>query len=55
MSRIDFIQSKIVSVEKAAQLVASWKLKNEQIVFTNCCFDILHKGHVTYLANAADL
>ena len=55
MSRIDFIQSKIVSVEKAAQLVASWKLKNEQIVFTNGCFDILHKGHVTYLAKAADL
>lgn len=55
MSRIDFIQSKIVSVDKAAQLVASWKLKNEQIVFTNGCFDILHKGHVTYLAKAADL
>ena len=55
MSRIDFIQSKIISVEKAAQLVASWKLKNDQIVFTNGCFDILHKGHVTYLAKAADL
>ena len=55
MSRIDFIQSKIVSVEKAAQLVASWKLKNEQIGVTNGCFDILHKGHVTYLAKAADL
>lgn len=25
------------------------------IVFTNGCFDILHRGHVTYLAEAADL
>ena len=55
MSRIDYIQSKIVSVDQAARLVASWKLKNEEIVFTNGCFDILHKGHVTYLAKAADL
>ena len=55
MSRIDYIHSKIVSVEQAARLVASWKLRNEQVVFTNGCFDIIHKGHVTYLAKAADL
>jgi len=24
------------------------------IVFTNGCFDILHKGHVAYLSAAAD-
>jgi rfaE bifunctional protein nucleotidyltransferase chain/domain len=55
MSRIDYIHSKIVSVEQAARLATTWKLKNEEIVFTNGCFDILHKGHVTYLAKAADL
>ena len=55
MSRIDYIHSKIVSIEQAARLVATWKMKNEQVVFTNGCFDILHKGHVTYLAKAADL
>jgi D-glycero-beta-D-manno-heptose 1-phosphate adenylyltransferase len=27
----------------------------QKIVFTNGCFDILHVGHVTYLAQAADL
>jgi rfaE bifunctional protein nucleotidyltransferase chain/domain len=26
--------------------------KNKKIVFTNGCFDILHKGHVSYLAEA---
>jgi rfaE bifunctional protein nucleotidyltransferase chain/domain len=30
-------------------------LKNEKVVFTNGCFDILHLGHVTYLAEAAAL
>jgi rfaE bifunctional protein nucleotidyltransferase chain/domain len=28
-------------------------MKGDKIVFTNGCFDILHKGHVTYLAQAA--
>jgi len=32
-----------------------WRLKNDKIVFTNGCFDILHTGHVTYLAQAAAL
>jgi rfaE bifunctional protein nucleotidyltransferase chain/domain len=29
--------------------------KNQTIIFTNGCFDILHRGHVTYLAQAASL
>ncbi len=28
------------------------KNKSKKIVFTNGCFDILHKGHVSYLAEA---
>ena len=31
------------------------KNKNKKIVFTNGCFDILHKGHVTYLSEAKKL
>lgn len=30
-------------------------LLGEKIVFTNGCFDILHSGHVTYLAEAKSL
>ena len=26
-----------------------------KVVFTNGCFDVLHRGHVTYLAQARDL
>jgi rfaE bifunctional protein nucleotidyltransferase chain/domain len=44
-----------VSVEDAKRLTALWHLKGDKVVFTNGCFDILHKGHVTYLAKAAEL
>jgi rfaE bifunctional protein nucleotidyltransferase chain/domain len=29
--------------------------KNKTTVFTNGCFDILHKGHIEYLAKASNL
>jgi len=31
------------------------RLKNKKVVFTNGCFDLLHLGHITYLAEAASL
>jgi D-glycero-beta-D-manno-heptose 1-phosphate adenylyltransferase len=31
------------------------QLKRKRFVFTNGCFDILHKGHVTYLEKAKKL
>lgn len=55
MSRINYILHKIADIPTAKQKIATWKLKGEKVVFTNGCFDILHKGHVTYLAQAADL
>ena len=55
MNRLSYVENKICSIENAVQKIAVWKLKGEKIVFTNGCFDILHKGHVTYLAKAADL
>jgi rfaE bifunctional protein nucleotidyltransferase chain/domain len=30
-------------------------MKGETVVFTNGCFDVLHKGHISYLAKASDL
>lgn len=35
--------------------LAVWRLKNERIVFTNGCFDILHLGHIDYLEKARRL
>lgn len=51
----DIIQRKIYSLVELKRQVASWRLKNDKIVFTNGCFDILHQGHATYLAEAASL
>ena len=32
-----------------------WRAKQQKIVFTNGCFDILHHGHLDLLAKAADM
>jgi len=32
-----------------------WRFLENKIVFTNGCFDIIHLGHIDYLAKAADL
>ena len=51
-----FIQSKIVrQKEDLNYTLNQWRFKKKKIVFTNGCFDILHRGHVEYLAKAAEL
>lgn len=42
-------------LEEAAEIVAGWRKEGETIVFTNGCFDVLHAGHVRYLAAAKSL
>ncbi len=44
---------KIVSRLDAANIVGEWRLKGEKVVFTNGCFDLVHRGHVEYLETAA--
>src|SRR5688572_30111320 len=41
-----------VLVQRMANI---WRMKGDRIVFTNGCFDILHRGHVEYLQEAAAL
>lgn len=55
MSHLELITRKIVTLDEAKQIVAEWKAAGEKIVFTNGCFDIIHKGHVSYLSKARDL
>ena len=38
--------------DEAKKQVDGWKLSGQKIVFTNGCFDILHRGHVEYLTEA---
>ena len=37
---------------EANKQVDKWKLTGLKVVFTNGCFDILHRGHVEYLTDA---
>lgn len=56
MNYQSFVESKIIrKKEKLIPILNQWKFKEEKIVFTNGCFDILHRGHVDYLAKAANL
>lgn len=55
MSKLQHIQHKVLSLDESVRCVQEWKKAGKKVVFTNGCFDILHKGHVTYLAKAADL
>ncbi|MCX8052121.1 MAG: D-glycero-beta-D-manno-heptose 1-phosphate adenylyltransferase [Chlorobi bacterium] len=45
----------IVTWEELARLLAPLREAGKRIVFTNGCFDILHRGHVEYLAAARAL
>ena len=47
--------SKIKSTTQIKLLAQRLRRKSKKIVFTNGCFDILHAGHVTYLAKAKKL
>jgi rfaE bifunctional protein nucleotidyltransferase chain/domain len=56
MSHHKSILAKIfTSRESLAQQVKNWQQQHAKVVFTNGCFDLLHKGHVDYLAKSADL
>lgn len=55
MSKLENIQHKIFSLEQLKASLNIWRLLEKKIVFTNGCFDLLHLGHIDYLAKAADL
>lgn len=45
----------VMDEKQLKQAVANARLRGERVVMTNGCFDILHAGHVSYLANARKL
>ncbi len=52
---LSVIEGKIFTVEQLKKRIGIWKLRSNRIVFTNGCFDLLHPGHVRYLADAKSL
>ena len=54
MHKQQWIQQKIFDRDTLLKKCNSWRMASKKIVFTNGCFDILHHGHIDYLANAAE-
>jgi rfaE bifunctional protein nucleotidyltransferase chain/domain len=54
MTTLEVTQNKIMDRAVLSNRVAMWKFLNQKIVFTNGCFDILHRGHIEYLSSARD-
>jgi rfaE bifunctional protein nucleotidyltransferase chain/domain len=54
LPNLSIVTSKILTLDKLVKSTMLARLKSEKIVFTNGCFDIIHRGHIHYLALAAD-
>jgi rfaE bifunctional protein nucleotidyltransferase chain/domain len=54
MSQINFMD-KIGSTEQTLARVRAWRAQGQRVIFTNGVFDVLHRGHVSYLDQARAL
>jgi rfaE bifunctional protein nucleotidyltransferase chain/domain len=54
MTTLDVTKNKIFDRAVLGNRLAMWRFLNNKIVFTNGCFDILHRGHIEYLSQARD-
>lgn len=53
MKRPEFIEQKILNWEDLERRIAQWRILGKTVAFTNGCFDILHRGHISSLSEAA--
>ena len=56
MNSLQIIKNKIHSqLSTLNSQLSTWRAQGLKIVFTNGCFDILHRGHIEYLSKASDM
>lgn len=55
MNNLKEIENKILDEERLSLWLDDCRKNNKSIVFSNGCFDIIHRGHIEYLAKASDL
>jgi rfaE bifunctional protein nucleotidyltransferase chain/domain len=56
ITSLEIIQSKIFTdFESFKPLLKQWRKSGETVVFTNGCFDLIHRGHIDSLSKAAAL
>jgi rfaE bifunctional protein nucleotidyltransferase chain/domain len=49
------LKSKLYTLDALKAETDKWKANGDKVVFTNGVFDLLHIGHISYLAAAAEL
>ena len=54
MTTLEVTNNKIFDRAILGNRLAMWRFLNNKIVFTNGCFDILHRGHIEYLSQSRD-
>ena len=54
MTTLEVTSNKILDHKVLGNRLAMWRFLNNKIVFTNGCFDILHRGHIEYLSQSRD-
>jgi len=55
MNSLECVRLKIIDWVELERVGYRARFFNKKIVFTNGCFDILHRGHIEYLYQAADM
>ena len=53
MNYFEKINNKLLDGDKLTKWLEDCRKNGKKIVFSNGCFDILHRGHVEYLSKAA--
>jgi rfaE bifunctional protein, domain II len=53
MRKADIIPARIVTLDEAQKTVTQWRVTGKTVAFTNGVFDILHRGHIFSLSQAA--
>lgn len=55
MNFTEIIQTKIfLNAEIFSPVLDAWRKAGDRVVFTNGCFDLVHRGHIDSLAKAAE-
>ncbi|CAN5189409.1 D-glycero-beta-D-manno-heptose 1-phosphate adenylyltransferase [soil metagenome] len=52
---LKLLQYKILTIQALKPKAAVWRFKGKRVVFTNGCFDLLHRGHLHTLSAAREL
>lgn len=53
-TKFEAVKNKVFAQAQLLDVISTWKENKQKVVFTNGVFDLLHRGHIEYLAQTAD-